>query len=133
MIKDFIAILLLILSGSNLIAEAAPVTSKRPNVILILADDLGPGDLGFYGNPKIKTPNLDRLARESTRFEYFYVSPVCSPTRASLMTGRYNFRTGVVDTALGRHLRYIAFPRTIPRTGTDDGASDLLSWRFRGR
>jgi len=69
---------------------------------LILADDMGRGDLAFFGNPKIKTPNFDKLARESTRFEYFYVSPVCSPTRASLMTGRYNFRTGVVDTALGR-------------------------------
>lgn len=78
------------------------IGSGRPNVILILADDLGSGDIGFYGNPKIKTPHLDRLARDSTRFEYFYASPVCSPMRASLMTGRYHFRTGVVDTMLGR-------------------------------
>jgi len=80
----------------------ATVRPRRPNVILILADDLGSGDIAFYGNPKINTPHLDQLARDSTRFEYFYVSPVCSPTRASLMTGRYNFRTGVVDTTLGR-------------------------------
>lgn len=75
---------------------------KRPNVILIITDDQGHGDLGFHGNPKIKTPNIDRLARESTRFVNFYVSPVCAPTRARLMTGRYNYRTGVVDTYLGR-------------------------------
>ncbi|MCI0625857.1 MAG: sulfatase-like hydrolase/transferase [Acidobacteria bacterium] len=71
-----------------------------------MADDLGCGDLGFYGNPKIKTPHLDKLASESTRFEYFYVSPVCSPTRASLMTGRYNFRSGVFATAFGGQLMY---------------------------
>lgn len=82
--------------------HASPVTSGHPNVVLIMADDLGSGDLAFYGNPKVRTPHLDQLAREGTRFEHFYVSPVCSPTRASLMTGRYNFRTGVVDTLLGR-------------------------------
>src|SRR5262249_58390318 len=62
--------------------------------------------LGFHGNPKIKTPHLDKLARQSVRFTFFYVSPVCSPTRASLMTGRYNYRTGVVDTFLGRSMMY---------------------------
>ncbi len=81
-------------------------TSCRPNVILIITDDQGYGDLGFHGNPKIHTPHLDRLARESVQFQTFYVSPVCSPTRASLMTGRYNYRTGVVDTYLGRSLMH---------------------------
>src|SRR5580700_4199296 len=80
--------------------------AKPPNVILIITDDQGHGDLGIHGNPKIRTPNLDKLARQSTRFTYFYVSPVCSPTRASLMTGRYNYRTGVVDTYLGRSLMH---------------------------
>lgn len=78
----------------------------RPNVVLIMTDDQGHGDLGFHGNPKIRTPNLDKLATESVRFDNFYVSPVCAPTRASLMTGRYNFRTGVVDTWLGRALMH---------------------------
>ncbi len=73
----------------------------RPNILLILTDDQGYGDLGFHGNPKIRTPNLDRFARESVRLKSFYVSPVCSPTRASLLTGRYNYRTGVVDTFAG--------------------------------
>src|SRR5262249_42743356 len=66
----------------------------------------GHGDLGFHGNPKIRTPHLDQLARQSVQLTYFYVSPVCSPTRSSLMTGRYNYRTGVVDTFLGRSLMY---------------------------
>ncbi len=79
---------------------------KRPNVLLIMSDDQGYGDLGFHGNPRIKTPNLDRFARESVRMKTFCVSPVCSPTRASLMTGRYNYRTGVVNTYLGRSLMH---------------------------
>ena len=85
---------------------AAVVQTKRPNVVLIITDDQGHGDLGFHGNPKIRTPNLDQLARESVRLENFYVMPVCSPTRACLMTGRYNYRTGVVDTYLGRSLMH---------------------------
>lgn len=80
--------------------------STRPNVVLIITDDQGYGDLGIHGNPKLHTPHLDQLASESVRFERFYVSPVCSPTRASLMTGRYNYRTGVVDTYLGRSLMH---------------------------
>lgn len=75
--------------------------SQKPNVIIIMADDMGYGDLGFHGNPTIKTPHLDKLAKESTNFSNFYVSPVCAPTRASLMTGRYNIRTGVFDTYSG--------------------------------
>ena len=88
-------------SGS---AGAAP--DPRPNVLVIMSDDQGYGDLGAHGNPKIKTPNLDAFAKESVRLKNFYVSPVCSPTRASLLTGRYNFRTGVVDTYQGRSLMH---------------------------
>jgi arylsulfatase A-like enzyme len=85
---------------------ATPRKNRRPNVVLIITDDQGYGDLGVHGNDKIRTPNLDRLAGESVRLTRFYVCPVCSPTRASLMTGRYNYRTGVVDTFLGRSLMY---------------------------
>ena len=80
--------------------------ARRPNVLLIITDDQGFGDLGAHGNPKIKTPHLDAFTRESVWLKNFYVSPVCAPTRASLLTGRYNFRTGVVDTYLGRALMY---------------------------
>lgn len=75
---------------------------KRPNVILVMTDDQGYGDFGFTGNPFIQTPNIDTMASESAQMTNFYVSPVCAPTRASLMTGRYNYRTRCIDTFLGR-------------------------------
>ncbi len=74
---------------------------QKPNVIIIITDDQGIGDFGFNGNPYIKTPNLDNLASQSLNLTNFYVSPVCAPTRASLMTGRYSERTGVYDTYNG--------------------------------
>jgi arylsulfatase A-like enzyme len=94
-------LVLAFIAGSAVAAE-----DKRPNIVLILTDDQGFGDLGCHGNLKIQTPHLDALARQSVEMKYFYVCPVCSPTRASLMTGRYNYRTGVVDTYLGRSLMH---------------------------
>ncbi len=78
-------------------ADGIKFPVRCPNVILFLADDLGFGDIGCHGNPVVKTPHLDTFARDSVELDRFYVSPVCSPTRASLMTGRWNFRTGVTD------------------------------------
>ena len=75
--------------------------ANQPNVILIITDDQGYGDLGVTGNPYIRTPVLDNFARESIRFNNFYVSPVSAPTRSSLLTGRYSLRTGVRDTYNG--------------------------------
>jgi arylsulfatase A-like enzyme len=69
---------------------------------LVLSDDQGYGDFGFTGNSKIRTPNLDQISREGTHCERFYVCPVCSPTRASVLTGRYNYRTRVTATYVGR-------------------------------
>ncbi|MBN1489767.1 MAG: arylsulfatase [Phycisphaerae bacterium] len=86
--------------------RAATPQQTRPNVILIITDDQGWGDLGCNGNDKIRTPNLDRLSAAGVQFNHFYVCPVCSPTRASLMTGRYNYRTGVVDTFMGRSMMH---------------------------
>src|SRR3954463_3348584 len=72
-------------------ATAAEAT--RPNIVFILADDLGWGDLGCYGNRDIKTPNLDRLARQGTPFTHFYVTrAVCSPSRCGFLTGQYPAR-----------------------------------------
>ncbi len=73
----------------------------HPNVILIITDDQGYGDLGISGNSLIKTPVIDRFARQSLQFSDFHVSPVCAPTRSSLMTGRYSLRTGIRDTYNG--------------------------------
>jgi arylsulfatase A-like enzyme len=67
----------------------------KPNIILILTDDQGYGDVGFNGNKIIKTPNLDRFARENVVFDRFYVDPVCTPTRAALMTGRHPYRVHI--------------------------------------
>ncbi len=83
---------------------SASATAASPNVLLVITDDQGYGDLGFHGNPVIRTPNLDKFAGQSARLTNFYVSPVCSPTRSSLLTGLYNYRTGVVDTFIGRSL-----------------------------
>ncbi|MDP8245610.1 MAG: arylsulfatase [Candidatus Hinthialibacter antarcticus] len=69
--------------------------SRKPNVLLIITDDQGWGDVRSHGNPQIDTPTMDSLAADGARFERFYVSPVCAPTRASLLTGRYHIRTGV--------------------------------------
>src|SRR5271156_197106 len=74
----------------------------RPNVVFILTDDQGYGELACHGNPIIKTPNLDRLASQSLRFTDFQVSPTCAPTRSSLMTGRHEFRSGVTHTIMER-------------------------------
>ena len=75
--------------------------TEGPNIILVISDDQGYGDLGIHGNPFIRTPVLDSLALLSTRIDPFYVCPVCAPTRSSLMTGRYHLRTGVYDTYNG--------------------------------
>lgn len=87
-----------ILCGS--IADAKE--SKHVNVILIMTDDQGGWDYGFMGNKIINTPNLDAMAAGGARLSRFYVSPVCTPTRANLMTGRYNYRTRAIDTYIGR-------------------------------
>lgn len=79
---------------------------RQPNIVLVLTDDQGYGDLGCHGNDRIITPNLDQLRAQGADFTRFYASPVCAPTRASLMTGRYNYRTGVVDTWLGRAMMH---------------------------
>ena len=70
--------------------------STRPNVILIMADDLGYGDVGFNGNTKIITPHLDNMSKEGVTLTNFYAAaPLCSPTRASVLTGRSPFRQGI--------------------------------------
>tara|TARA_R110002111_G_scaffold262860_1_gene341905 strand:- start:9336 stop:11123 length:1788 start_codon:yes stop_codon:yes gene_type:complete len=76
--------------------------AKHTNVILIMTDDQGGWDYGFMGNKILNTPNLDAMAAGGARLSRFYVSPVCTPTRANLMTGRYNYRTRAIDTYLGR-------------------------------
>ncbi|MDF1824967.1 MAG: arylsulfatase [Verrucomicrobiales bacterium] len=94
-------ILRLLLAGVFVCIASA---QAQPNIIVVMPDDMGYGDLGATGNAVIRTPNLDRFATESAELTDFYVSPVCSPTRACLMTGRYNYRTRCIDTFKGRSM-----------------------------
>ena len=84
--------------------ESATPPRRRPNVVLIMTDDQGYGDLAAHGNTMIRTPNMDRLHARSVRLTDFHVDPTCSPTRSALMTGRYSTRTGVWHTIAGRSL-----------------------------
>jgi len=79
-------------------ASAQKLKGTKPNIILIITDDQGYGDLSCHGNPILKTPNIDRLYARSVRFTDFHVSPTCAPTRAALMTGRHEFKNGVTHT-----------------------------------
>ena len=88
------------------LAACGPGTSaeRKPNVVLLITDDQGYGDLGCHGNSMIRTPHLDALYSESVRFTDFHVDPLCAPTRAALMTGRYAYRAGVTAAFAGRSI-----------------------------
>ncbi|MBI1390677.1 MAG: sulfatase-like hydrolase/transferase [bacterium] len=93
--------------GTALMSAAASIqphaaTRMNPNVLLIMTDDQGWGDVHSHGNPLIDTPVMDRLAEQGARFDRFFVSPVCAPTRASLLSGRYYLRTGVTGVTRNR-------------------------------
>ena len=83
---------------------SARAADRPPNVLLVMTDDQGYGDLACLGNPVVKTPNLDKLHAASVRLTNFHVDPTCSPTRSALLTGRYSSRTGVWHTVMGRSL-----------------------------
>jgi len=96
--RHFLFATIALLACTAIQAADAP----RPNIIFIMSDDQGYADLGRHGNPVLKTPNLDKLYDQAVRFTDFVVSPTCSPTRTSLMTGRHEFRSGVTHTILER-------------------------------
>ena len=100
------------------VAAAAVLSAQRqppPNIVIILADDLGYGDLGSFGSPSIRTPRLDAMAAEGQKWTNFYVQPVCSPSRAALLTGRLPIRSGMYGLAAG----------TAPKVLRDNAAQGL--------
>jgi arylsulfatase len=100
--------------------QAESLSGSRPNIIFILSDDSGWGEIGASGNPVIQTPNVDRLWREGTRFMNYHVAPSCAPTRAQLMTGNHEFHSGVTHTIMKRNylaLDAITLPQVLKSAG----------------
>ena len=97
--KSLLLITIFIFSASLTVFSA-----DRPNVVIVMTDDQGYGDLSCHGNPILKTPHLDKLHSESVRLTDYHVAPTCSPTRAAFITGRWTNRTGVWHTIMGRSM-----------------------------
>jgi arylsulfatase A-like enzyme len=104
LMKKYLLTLVVIFVSASLAraAESVPLAGSRPNILFLLTDDQGYGDISAHGNPVLKTPNLDRVRAEGVRFTDFHVSPTCAPTRSALLTGRHEFKNGVTHTILER-------------------------------
>ena len=105
-------------------ASAESLAGSRPNIILVMTDDQGMGDLSCMGNELLRTPNLDRFHDMSTRFTEFHVSPTCAPTRSSIFSGRHEFRNGVTHTIKERErmaLSTTTFPQLLRGVGYETG------------
>lgn len=108
----------------GMITSSGGELPSKPNIIFILTDDQGYGDLSVHGNPVLKTPNLDKLHSESVRFTDFHVSPTCAPTRSALLTGRHEFRNGVTHTIYERerlNLKATTLPEVLLKAGYQTG------------
>lgn len=114
------------MAAGPLFAEQPPaaINKSRPNIIFILADDLGIGSLNCYGADHFQTPNIDKLAASGIRFEHCYTSPLCGPSRALLLSGRYGFRTGMTSNATGDRMTpasEILIPKVLKQEGYATG------------
>ena len=127
MIRRLLDILVFVAwSGSFVVAAAS-----RPNIVLVMADDQGWGQMGYAGHPKLKTPNLDAMAANGIRFNRFYAAgPVCSPTRASVLTGRTHNRTGVPSHGHNLCLQEKTLPRALKRAGY--ATAHFGKWHLNG-
>ncbi len=117
--------LTLLLLATALVSTArAGLSGAKPNIILIMPDDMGWGDIAAHGNPVIQTPHLDALWGDSFRLTDFHVSPTCAPTRSAIMSGRHEFRNGVTHTIFERErmaLETITLPETLKGAGYTSG------------
>src|SRR5512133_3397111 len=124
------ALLVGLASFLPVVSPAAP-PPPRPNIVVFLADDLGWADVSYHGG-EIKTPNIDRLAARGTRLEQFYVQPVCSPTRAALLTGHYPMRHGLQVGVVRPWAKY-GLPleeRTLPQSLKEAGYTTAICGKW---
>ena len=124
--RSELILFILILTASSLVQGKSlkPLDGSRPNIIFVLTDDQGMGDLSCMGNKILRTPNIDNLYKVSTRFTDFQVSPTCSPTRAAIMSGRLPFEVGVTHTLMQRDRlapEVITFPEALQKSGYQTG------------
>ncbi len=110
-----LVVAVVLLLGVDIDATTRGQSPTKPNIVVIFADDLGYGDLGSFGAPSVRTPRLDAMAAEGQKWTHFYVQPVCSPSRAALLTGRLPIRNGMYGTAAG----------TSPKVFRDNAAEGL--------
>lgn len=118
--KYLCSILATFLAALNVTGQSGKLKNSRPNIILVLTDDQGMGDLSCMGNPILETPNLDSFYKQSIRFADFHVSPTCAPTRSAIMSGRRPFEVGVSHTVMLRErmaLDVITFPQVLQTAG----------------
>ena len=111
-------------SDKSTASKSDSLSGSRPNIIFVITDDQGMGDFSFTGNEIVQTPKIDQLARQSTRFTDFHVSPTCAPTRAALMSGRRPFEVGVTHTIFQRErmaLDVVTFPEALQKAGYTTG------------
>ena len=106
--------------AANAIAASKATTMEKPNIICILSDDVGLGNIGCYGGTQFQTPNIDTLAKTGTQFEYCYSTPLCGPSRCQILTGRYPFRTGLISNYSAAAInpsREIMMPTVLKKAG----------------
>lgn len=118
------ALITMMAAGLFLYAQAFAATMDKPNIILVMPDDVGYGDYACFGNPIMRTPSVDAFKKESLLFTQFHVSPTCSPTRAALMSGRHEFKNGVTHTVLERErmtLKTFTLPQMLKTAGYTSG------------
>jgi arylsulfatase len=111
-------------TGTAAAQPAAPLAGRRPNIVFVMTDDQGLGDMGWTGHPTLRTPNLDALRKQSLWFSDFQVSPTCAPTRCALMTGRHEFSSGVTHTIYERErmsLKAFTLPQALKTAGYATG------------
>jgi arylsulfatase A-like enzyme len=123
-INRLIAAVMLFILASPSFVSAKDSKNEKPNVIIVITDDQGMGDLGCMGNPYVKTPNIDKFYTDAVRFTNYHVSTTCAPTRSSIMTGRHTNRLNMFHTITGRSLLFedeVILPQVLAQNGYTTG------------